>query len=111
MTKAQVLDFYTTHVGQEWRRLARHPYSRLEFATTMHFLEQHLPQHGCILDAGGGPGRYTIELAKRGYDVVLLDLTPANVALHGARFRRAKLGTRVKSIVEGTIVDLSQICR
>ncbi len=108
MTKELVQDFYTTHVGQEWRRLARHPYSRLEFATTMHFLEQHLPQHGLILDAGGGPGRYTVELAKRGYDVVLLDLTPANVAFARRQVRRAKLGTRVKSVVEGSIVDLSR---
>jgi SAM-dependent methyltransferase len=108
MTKAQVQDYYTTHVGQEWRRLARHPYSRLEFATTMHFLEQHLPQHGLVLDAGGGPGRYTIELAKRGYDVVLLDLTPANIAFAQRQIKRAKLGARVKGVVEGTILDLSR---
>jgi 2-polyprenyl-3-methyl-5-hydroxy-6-metoxy-1,4-benzoquinol methylase len=42
----------------------------------MHFLEKHLPKKGLILDAGGGPGRYTIELARSGYDVVLLDLVP-----------------------------------
>jgi hypothetical protein len=38
----------------------------------MHFLEKYLPKKGLVLDAGGGPGRYTIELAKKGYDVVLL---------------------------------------
>lgn len=108
MTEAVVREYYTTYVGLEWRRLARHPYSRLEFATTMHFLEQHLPESGLLLDAGGGPGRYTVELAKRGYDVVLLDLTPANVAFAQRQVRRAKVGTRVKSIVEGSIVDLSR---
>ena len=108
MTKTVVRDYYMADVGLEWRRLARHPYSRLEFATTMHFLEQHLPQSGLVLDAGGGPGRYTIELAKRGYDVVLLDLTPANLDFAQRQIQRAKLGTRVKSIVEGSIVDLSR---
>jgi hypothetical protein len=29
-----------------------------------------------ILDASGDPGRYTIELAKQGHDVVLPDITP-----------------------------------
>ena len=57
---------------------------------------------------GGGPGRYTIELAKRGYDVVLLDLTPSNLAFARRQVQRAKLGTRVQSVVEGTIVDLSR---
>jgi SAM-dependent methyltransferase len=38
---------------------------------TTHFLEICLPKEGLVLDAGGGPGRYTIDLAKRGYDVVL----------------------------------------
>jgi SAM-dependent methyltransferase len=108
MTETPVQDFYTSYVGQEWRRLARHPYSRLEFATTMHFLEQHLPPRGLILDAGGGPGRYTIELAKRGYDVVLLDLTPANLVFARRQIQRAKVGTKVQSVVEGTIVDLSR---
>jgi 2-polyprenyl-3-methyl-5-hydroxy-6-metoxy-1,4-benzoquinol methylase len=42
----------------------------------MHFLEKYLPRQGLVLDAGGGPGPYTIELAKRGYDVVLFDLSP-----------------------------------
>ena len=33
---------------------------------TMYFPEKHLPEKGLLLDAGGGPGRYTIELAKKG---------------------------------------------
>lgn len=57
-------------------KLVRDPYHRLEYNTTMYFLKKYLPSKGLILDAGGGPGRYTIELAKLGYDMVLLDLTP-----------------------------------
>jgi SAM-dependent methyltransferase len=74
----------------------------------LHFLEKHLPQGGLILDAGGGPGRYTIELAKRGYDVVLLDLTPANLAFARRQIKRAQLQERVADIVEGSILNLSQ---
>jgi len=41
-----------------------------------------------ILDAGGGPGRYTIDLAKLGYDVILLDLTPRLLRIAKRKIRR-----------------------
>ena len=50
-------------------RLIKDPYHQLELDTTLHFLKKHLPKKGLILDAGGGPGRYTIELAKQGYSL------------------------------------------
>jgi SAM-dependent methyltransferase len=85
MTESIVKEFYTSSVRKEWRRLIWDAYHRLEFETTLHFLEKYLPAKGLILDAGGGPGRYTLELARRGYQVVLLDMTPANLELPGGR--------------------------
>jgi len=57
---------YSEHGVREWSRTVKDPYHRLEFDTTTHFLRKYLPGKGLILDAGGGPGRYTIELAKLG---------------------------------------------
>ena len=108
MSEQRVKKFYTGYVRKEWRRLVRDAYHRLEFETTLYFLEQYLPTRGRILDAGGGPGRYTIELAKRGYHVVLLDVTPANLELAKRQIKRAKVQRQVSEIVEGSIVDLSQ---
>jgi SAM-dependent methyltransferase len=88
--------------------LIKDAYHRLEFETTLHWLEKHLPKKGLVLDAGGGPGRYTIELAKKGYEVVLLDMTPANLEFARRQIKRAKLQGKVANIVEGSIVDLSQ---
>ena len=107
MTRS-VRDYYSTQVRQEWRRLIKTPYSRLEFATTLHFLNKYLPGEGRILDAGGGPGRYTLEMARRGYQLVLLDLTPANLAFARRQVERAGLKKQVEQIIEGSIVDLSQ---
>jgi len=103
-----VRELYSHMVDREWGRLARDPFHCLEYDTTWRFLEKYLPKLGLVLDAGGGPGRYTIELARRGYDVVLLDLTPAN--LERAREEIARVGVEgnVKQVVEGTITDLSQ---
>ncbi len=108
MTETIVRDYYSGCVHKEWRRLIRDAYHRLEFETTLHFLEKYLPAKGRVLDAGGGPGRYTIELAKRGYEMVLLDMTPANLEFARRRIKRAKLNDKVANIVEGSIVDLSQ---
>ncbi len=108
MSDSLVLEYYANNVRSEWRRLVKDAYHRLEFATTLHFLEQYLPQRGCILDAGGGPGRYTIELAKMGYDVCLLDATQANLDFASRQVRRLGLQGRVKQITPGSIVDLSR---
>jgi ubiquinone/menaquinone biosynthesis C-methylase UbiE len=108
MFETQVRDYYTGYVRKEWRRLVKDAYHRLEFETTLHFLEKYLPKKGLILDAGGGPGRYTIELAKRGYEVVLLDMTSSNLDFAKRQIKRAKVQDKVKSVIEGSIVDISQ---
>ncbi|MCL5038177.1 MAG: class I SAM-dependent methyltransferase [Chloroflexi bacterium] len=101
------VEVYSASVSSEWDRLTSDPYHRLEFDTTMRFLKKHLPKKGLILDAGGGPGRYTVELAKRGYDVVLLDLVQEHLDFAEKQIIKNKLGKRVKNIVRGSITDLS----
>jgi len=108
MSESQVKQYYTAQVGKEWRRLVKDPYHRLELDTTLHFLEKYLPEGGLMLDAGGGPGRYTLELATRGHDVVLLDLTAANLAFARRQIKKAGIREQVKDVVEGSIVDLSR---
>ena len=57
---------YDTHVVQEWGRL-EDAQGKIEFASTLHLIEKYFPRQGRICDIGGGPGRYTIELIRRGY--------------------------------------------
>ncbi len=108
MTDAMVKEYYSGQVRAEWRRLVKDAYHKLEFDTTIHFLDKYLPRHGLILDAGGGPGRYTVELAKRGYQVVLLDATQANLDFAQRQVRRRRLQAQIKGILPGSIVDLSR---
>jgi len=105
--KELVKKHYTEHGIGEWERLTGHPYHRLELDTTMHFLKKYLPAKGLVLDGGGGPGRYTIELAKLGYDVVLLDLTPELLEIAGEQIEKARVGNKVKQIIEGSVDNLS----
>ncbi len=108
MSRQTVIDYYARNVRQEWRRLARDSYRRLEWQTTWRYLAAYLPVRGHVLDAGGGPGRYTIELARQGYDVSLLDLTPANVDYARRQVRRAGVQARVAEFAAGSITDLSR---
>ncbi len=99
---------YSGMVLKEWNRLVKDPFHRLEFDTTLRFLKKYLPKKGIILDAGGGPGRYTIELAKQGYEIVLLDFVPENLELAKIKIKNEKVGSKVKEIVEGSITNLSK---
>lgn len=104
-----VADLIRGYYGQfdEWGRLAEGNFRGLEFRTTLEYLVKHLPRKGHILDAGGGPGRYTIELARRGYDVTLLDITPKLLDIARTQIARRRVQSRVKGIDLGSVVDLS----
>ena len=104
-TKA-VKDFYNESTDYEWSRLAQDAFHKLEFDTTMHFLKKHLPKKGLILDAGGGPGRYTIAFAKLGYDVILFDLSPGLLAKAKKQIKKSGVEDNVKEVVQGSIEDL-----
>jgi ubiquinone/menaquinone biosynthesis C-methylase UbiE len=103
---SDVKEFYNTYGIREWRRLFKDPYHQLEFNTTIYFLKKFLPKKGLVLDAGGGPGRYTIELAKLGYDVILLDLSPILLKIAKREIEKRKFQHRVKGIIEGSIDNL-----
>ena len=70
---------YYYNRGREAERLASE-HSRVEHARTLDVLERYLPDApATVLDIGGGPGRYAVWLAERGYTVHLLDPVPLHV--------------------------------
>jgi SAM-dependent methyltransferase len=107
MSTSLVREYYTSQVRQEWRRLIRDAYHQLELDTTLYFLQKHLPRTGLILDAGSGPGRYTLELARRGYKLTAFDLTPANLDFARRQVKKAGLLEKVRDFHVGSITNLS----
>ena len=100
--------YYCDQGRREWRRLVTDSYHKLEFDTTMHFMEKSFPREkGLVLDAGGGPGRYAIELGMRGYEVVLLDLSSDMLKIATRQIRQSGVQEKVRRIVQGSIDDLS----
>ena len=94
----------------EWNRLEKDAYNSLEFLVTRHYLRKHLPKTCKILDAGGGPGRYALELCRAGYDVVLLDIdaTYTTFAEEKIKLEPESVSSRLIASVVGDIRDLSR---
>ena len=69
-----VRDHYDTNVEGEWNRIANRP----EFLLTCRMLDRYIKSGDKVLDIGGGPGRYSLELAGKGCGVTLLDLSEGN---------------------------------
>jgi S-adenosylmethionine-dependent methyltransferase len=69
-----IVEYYTSNLEGEHSRLERH---QLEYDLTWRYLIQYLPSQGTILEVGAATGRYTIELARRGYRLTAVDMTAA----------------------------------
>lgn len=82
---SDIAAYYNNDPEREHSRLERH---QLEHDLTWRYLNQYLPAQGTILEIGAATGRYTLELAKRGYSITAVDLSAG--LLEGCR----------KSIVE-----------
>jgi S-adenosylmethionine-dependent methyltransferase len=76
--------FYDETVNYEWRRLDRH---QVEFELSKRYMNRYIKPHDCVLDLGGGPGKYSLYLSQRSCHVTLADLSQKNVdfALNKAR--------------------------
>jgi ubiquinone/menaquinone biosynthesis C-methylase UbiE len=95
--------FYAQTASAEWERLEG---QSMEMAVTLRALTDHLPAApASVLDCGGGPGRYAIELAGRGYQVTLFDLSSECLDL--ARAKANEAAVELDGVVQGSATDLS----
>lgn len=100
---SNVEKYYDQNPQEEWERLEHH---RIEFQITLRALAEFLPPPPArLIDIGGGPGRYAISLAQRGYHVTLVDLSGGNLEL--AKQKAAEAGVKVDAFVHANILELS----
>lgn len=96
---------YDAYGALEW---ARHEVSwaaRVSVAVHTRLLEEHVRDGDLVLDAGAGPGRFTIELARLGARVHVCDLSPVQLALNAERvaaagYERAVVGRDRRDICD-----------
>lgn len=88
----------------EWERLEETPKHRLEFENTTRYLEAVLPESGHVVDVGGGPGRYAVWIAERGYEVTMLE--PSERQREIAREKVAERDLEAVTVRDGDVRDL-----
>lgn len=82
----EVVAYYAS--GVEAQRLSKDE-GPLELARTRKLLERYLPPApAVVLDVGGGTGVYALWLARKGYEVHLIDAVPWNVEEARRAFER-----------------------
>ena len=89
-----IQEMYNANWEREDDRLLRH---QLEHDITWRYLEKYLAAPGAnILEIGPATGRYTMELARRGYNVLAIDIAAELVTRAKARIDDLGLGSRVE---------------
>lgn len=97
-------DYYNSH-DEERRLLRRH--GQVEYLTTMKYIHECISgtPKPTILEVGAGTGRYSIALAKQGYQVTAVELVPHNLEL-----LKSKLdGSESITAMQGNALDLSAL--
>lgn len=91
---SDIQEYYNAAWDYESSRLTRH---QLEHDITWRYLEKYLPPAGSyLLEIGSATGNYTLELARRGYKVLAVDLSPELVTRARARVNEASLDNHVE---------------
>jgi SAM-dependent methyltransferase len=102
---SDIIARYNANPQDEQERLERH---QLEHDLTWVYLEKYLPARGTILELGAATGRYTVELARRGYEVTAVDFAAELLAENKKRLESAGALSNVKYLVSDAR-DLSQL--
>lgn len=88
----------------ESTRLSRSKAARVEFLTTVRYIERYLKPGGKILDVGAGAGEYSLYFSRRGYAVSALELADSNLAA----FRQRLTPEDTVELAQGNALDLSR---
>lgn len=93
-----VRSYYDFDPLKEWNRM-NGQYSDIEFYVVQRKLSQYLKPNSIILDLGCGSGRHSIELAKRGHKVVMVDISKKSLNFAMERFHEEGLESQILDVV------------
>ena len=100
-----LLEEYYNNRDEENRLLSQH--GQVEYLTTTKYIHECLSglSDPRILEVGAGTGRYSVELARKGYSVTAVELVQHNLDI-----LRSKLdGSEPIAAMQGNALDLSML--
>ena len=107
--RERAASFFDRYGEREWTRFEDGRNSPTSLVVHLDHLRRFVRAGDRVLDAGAGPGRFTLELARLGTRVVVCDVSPVQLAQNRARLLDAGLGGNVESWVEADILDLGAL--
>ncbi len=100
--------FFDAYGEREWHRFESTPQDRVSLHLHTHYLKAFVRSGMSVLDAGAGPGRFTVELIKAGAKVSVGDISAEQLAQNRKRVKAAGLEDAVLSRQQLDITDLSR---
>jgi len=85
-------------------RLERNRHGQMEYIATMHYINKYAKEGAKLLEIGAGTGRYSIVLAKAGYDVTSVELVEHNLEV----LKKNSEGIANIQSYQGDALDLSR---
>ncbi len=101
MERTDILNSIYSNYDED-TRLLRSRHGQLEYLTTMRYIHQLVPTGSKVLEVGAGTGRYSIALAKEGYDVTAVEFVLHNLEI----LKRNAVGLDNILPLQGDAIDL-----
>ncbi len=98
--------FFDDYGEREWERFEGSAMDRVNLEVHLRLLREHIRSGDRVLDAGAGPGRFTLELARLGATVVAGDISPRQLKLHAEKTVAVEASIESRELLD--ITDLSR---
>ena len=99
--------FYNAYGEAEWERLEAFAYGRLQAIIHEDFIHRYLKPGNSVLDAGSGPGRFSITAARTGGKVTVLDISDKQLEIAKQKLAEVGFTDRIERFIEADICNLS----
>ncbi len=101
--RLEIVSSFYNQVDED-SRLERNRHGQMEYITTMHYINKYAKEGAKILEIGAGTGRYSVALAKAGYEVSSVELVESNFEV----LKKNSAGLANLQAYQGDALDLSR---
>lgn len=101
ITGNYLVDYYNSH-DEDSRLLSKH--GKVEFLTTVKYIEKYLKDNMKIMEIGAATGRYSHYFAQKGFEVDAVELIEHNIEI----FKAKTLPDEKISIRQGNAINLAE---